>query len=155
MNFQSNMKPTSDSLQWKKNSKMVTFKLFWAIFRKGLLRNSSLNHYILNTIFFITVKDLLVFCRSCLNTGTLEIFHLLEHFSCWLSAPHFAKLYGSSQIQDIHWMKELFYKIFVLNNSVFCTFSFFVSFRFVRNEAVLFSVQRWTIYIVICNIQSE
>ena len=55
----------------------------------------------------ITVKHLTGFfvARSCFNTGALEI---------WLSAPHFAKLrlYGNRQIQDIHGMKERFYKIF-------------------------------------------
>ena len=45
----------------------------------------------------------------------------LEHFSCWLSAPYFAKLYGSRQIQDIHRMIEFSHKIFDLNNTIFCT----------------------------------
>ena len=75
--------------------------------------------------FFIAVKHLQVFWRSCFNNSTLEIFLSLEHYSCCsLSAPHFVKLNGSRQIQDIHWMKGIFYQVFVITSSVFCTFIF-------------------------------
>ena len=107
---------------------MVTFELFWAFFELFFVRIYWEIPVLIITFwaqFFITIKRLAVFWRSYLNTETLEIFLLLQHFSCWLSAPYFGKLYGSRQIQDIHCMKELFCKIFVLNISVFCTFSFF------------------------------
>ena len=107
---------------------MVTFELFWAFFELFFVRLYWEIPVLIITFwtqFFITIKHLAVFWRSYLNTETLEIFLLLKHFSCWLSAPYFGKLYGSRQIQDIHCMKELFCKIFVLNISVFCTFSFF------------------------------
>ena len=60
---------------------METFELFRAIFRKSLLRNSRLNHYILNTIFYNRKVLTSFLFRSCLNTGTLEIFLSLDHFS--------------------------------------------------------------------------
>ena len=69
--------------------------------------------------FFITVKHLPGF--GDLVYRNAWIFLSLEHFSCWLSAPYFAKLHGSRQIQDIHWMIEFFNKIFDLNNTIFCT----------------------------------
>ena len=76
----------------------------------SLLRNSG--QYILNTIF-ITVKHLPVFYRSCFNTVILRLSisvvycrrHILP--SCLVVG------------KDIQWMKEFFYKIFALNNSVF------------------------------------
>ena len=112
----------------RKTVKMVTFELFWAFSELFFVRVYWEIPVLIITFwtqFFITIKHLAVFWRSYLNTETLEIFLLLKHFSCWLSAPYFGKLYGSRQIQDIHSMKELFCKIFVLNISVFCTFSFF------------------------------
>ena len=74
----------------------------------------------------MSVKHLLVFCRSCFYTGTLETFLSVEHsvFDCRRHILPSCMVAGKSK-PDIHWMKDLFYKIFVLNNSVFCTFSFF------------------------------
>ena len=130
------MTPTSDSLQWKKNCSNGDVWAFFELFFVRVYWEIPVLIITFWTQFFITIKHLAVFLKILFNTETLEIFLLLKHFSCWLSAPYFGKLYGSRQIQDIHCMKESFYKIFVLNISVFCTFSFFLL-KIVKYEALL------------------
>ena len=76
------------------------------------------------------MKYLLVFCRCCFWYRNVWNFAFAsEDFSCWMPTPHFAKLYGRRQIQDIHWTKDFFLQIFILNYSVFCNFSFFAKDR--------------------------
>ena len=130
INFQSNMTPTSDSLQWKKKVKMVTFKLFLSYFFEKDYKDTQVLIIMLwlHFYFFYNYKVLTgFFCRSL----------WLEHFSCWLSAPHIAKCHGDREIKDIHWMKEFSINIFVLNNFVCCTFIFFLSFCYGDWDVVL------------------
>ena len=81
--------------------------------------------YLEYILIFATVKHLLVFCRSCNYTVTPKIFLSLQQFFI-LSTPNFANF--AKLGEDINRMEELFYEIFVLNDSVFCTFCFLFSF---------------------------
>jgi len=74
--------------------------LFLAIFRKSLLKNSILYSYILNAIFY-NCEALTGFFVDYVNTGTLEVFVLLKISVVECRWPHFAKLCGIRQIQDI------------------------------------------------------
>ena len=90
------------------------------------LTENSWSMYVEYSLIFISVKHRPGFCRSCIYTVTLEILLSLQQF-CLLSMPNFTNSANFAKfrvlVKDINRMEELFYKIFVLNDSVFCTFS--------------------------------